>query len=324
MTDTNVTTDAVQSPAQPALKSLFDLALEKVQAIGAPPTVAGDDMGVVCWWGCQGVEIPVDDLKKIFTTLGLDPKSVPVPEARGALKDAADSLKLKYRLGRHRVDSERFAISFDVADLHQNGSATIDVAYKVEQVVEYNFTTKALTFKNSFMEQELRAAFTKYLTTLQSHDVRSAIKREVDNAKAITLRDRGGVYFIPAQHMDVVHKLKHGLVESVLAKMPGSAGSYFDAYTIKSAPEHIQTMTRSVTHDIEEELAAAEKDLAEIQEKIQKKEKVRGDTLDRRIADFGKIREKARAYADLLGMKQEVTLERLEKLQSSVLELAMA
>ena len=272
-------------------------------------------LGAVVWWSFSNVEITVNDLQGLVKGAGLDPDIVPVPEARGALKDAIDSLNLKFRVGRHKVSAKKFAISLDLAELHQNGSPTVDVAYKVEQVIEYSFETKTLTFKTPFMKAEVEAAFAKYLVTLQSNDMRAVVMRALTTSNAITVRDRGGVYFVPAQHLDVVAKLK--------ALCAGIKGSSLSRLHIADTVEDRADMLKTAGGAIEEELLEIETEIGAIlADKDEKGNlKTREDTLQRRLLAFKKIREKAKAYSDLLSFKKDDVEARLDALQLKVVEV---
>jgi hypothetical protein len=280
-------------------------------------------IGAFVWWGFHEVEIPIDELKAFVKQVGLDEEFVPTPEARGAASDAAKSLGLKLRVSRHRV-ADGFAISFDSADVHQNGGPVVEVNFKTEQVVEYGYTTKQLKFKTPYMETEFRAAFAKFLTVLQSNDLRTVVTRALDEANAIDARDQGGVKFVPKQHLDTVAKLR-ALVDLLKVKFPKC---YLRRPLVFDTAEERSDLLQSAGAAIEQELADLETDVqgivkqaADTKDAETGEHNVRQSTLQRRIDKFAEIREKATAYADLLAFKKEGVEERLAKLQGFVLEL---
>ncbi len=307
------TATATAKPTGPAITTvgLLERQLDrKIEETGATP------LGALVWWAFEKVELSLDDMKKLVASVGLDPTIVPVPEARGALADAIDALKLKIKRDRHKLDDKRFAISLNVAEVREDGGATVNVRHHAEQVVEYNFDTKQLTFRNNYMEPEIREGFKKFLVTLQSGDLRTIVMRTLKASNSITVREKGGVYFVPRQALDTVAKLR-----ALCGQIPGAV---FNRLRIADEPEEREDMLKTAGAEIEAELADAEKEMQEINDKA-KEGKIRGDTIDRRIKTFGEIKAKALAYKDLLNFKAEDVEERLNKLQNQaavLLELA--
>jgi hypothetical protein len=293
-------------PVQPSTVGLLEKQLDRKIDEEQLPV-----LGALVWWHFGGVKIKRDDLVKLVQAAGLDPKNVPTPEARGALSDAIRALKIKAHALRHKVDDKRFAVSINHSTVEEKGGPTVDVRTEADQIVEFNHDTKSLTFKNTYMEQEIRDGFQEYLQILQAEDLRTTVMRSLKASNAITVREKGGVYFVPRPALDMVAKLR------ALCNAIPSAG--FFRLRIADEPEERADMLKTVSSEIEQELAEAEKDMLEIEEKIKaKKGSVRSDTLERRLKAWSEIKAKAMAYKDLLNFKAEDVTEKLNALSSRV------
>lgn len=283
------------------------------EAKGAPV------LGARVWWRFPNVEITVNDLKAAVVAQGWDEKLVPIPEPRGAVSDAAKALKVgkaNVRTMRHKIDADRFCVSFDLPKVTESGGPVVDVDYKVEQVVEYHYQKQTLTFKTPHMEPEFRQLFQKYLTTLEGTDVNAVCRRVLEKVHA--LNDEG-VWFVPRAHLDTVEKL-----QQLCQKIPNAR---FRAPLVLDTPEERRETQADAKAEIEKELALVEQDIYALTQRALEEtvangeHTIRGDTLQRRIEEFQRLKVKAQAYSDLLQFKKEDLDARLTNLQQTVLAL---
>ena len=80
-----------------------------------------------------------------------------------------------------------------------------------------------------------------------SDDLRRAVLKTLDSCAAVTLRDHGGVYWVPAPHAETLRKLQ-GAISMIGA-------SRLDVVPIHATPEATAALGTAARASIEEELA---------------------------------------------------------------------
>lgn len=272
-------------------------------------------LGHLVWWSLDDVEIPQADCKALVASLGLSPSLCPTIEARGGVVKALESLGLRASPQRGREVSgagEDVRLFYDRISDTEAGVVMVvnerivdaDPAtgepvafYEERQRITYSRTGKTIACATDYMRPQIEAAFAKYVLTYRSSEVRKVIQNVLDKAKAILVRESGGVYFAPGQSHDLVSKLQAfaGTVKGV-SLVPFAVADTAD--TRKSTRE-------SAAAVIKAELDAAAADLVSLRERKGDGASVRESTLNRRIADFKILREKAFAYRDLVQMETQ-------------------
>ena len=119
-------------------------------------------------------------------------------------------------------------------------------------------------------------------------DVRRAMMKTLDGCAAVTLRDHGGVYWVPAPYTDTVRRLQ-GAIEKI-----GSSRVYL--LPVHESVDASRTLGDAAKVAIEDELAALK---AEVEGFVASPPD-RPSTLVRRLDAFEGLQARANLYRDVL------------------------
>jgi hypothetical protein len=252
---------------------------------------AGHHLGDVLWWQLTEARIAQSHLKRIWTDHHLNPDWLPEPATaekafRGAVKESqvgqADHL---VRLGREDDDHLIFAI------VHESRSGNGDVHHKqIAKVALDKHNTAELSCDDPLNELfvAISAAYQRLLTTFTPDDLRRSILKVLDACAAITLRDHGGVYWVPATYAETLRHLK--------AAVAFLGHSRLDLLPIHNSQEGNQTLSTAVRESMTEDIRSLR---AEIDSFLQAPPD-RASTLVRRLEAFDALRNKAQLYNSIL------------------------
>jgi len=288
---------------------------------------ATETLGAIVWWSLDGVEVLMEDCKAAATAAGFEAKDVcPNIETRGAVGKALESLGLKagtsglgkgkgkgkkkageapqatavveqrtmfYRRLRDDATSIAFNIVEEVRQPRADGS--VDASYVERQQIVYDRKSKALEFSTDFLRDRIRLAFAKYGETYRANEVRICIMNVLDACQAIIVRESGGVYFVPRTSLDVLARLQT-FCGQVHANAKLTKLSILD---VAGERKDMQVFAHAAIKGELDKLAA---DIEAIQAR-EGETSVRDSTLERRLADYKRLREKARCYKDLLAIQ---------------------
>lgn len=273
----------------------------------AREAVAAGDTTLLGWtvfYSFKG-EVSETDFGLAWEAVGLPEKLAPGLGARGALGKALRSLDTDFKEHYCRDDSKGPRCVYALI--------TKDKEADRHQLVTYDSSDKSLTFENGFMEQEIRALFTKYNATLLSSEITEALRRVLAGVRAIPLKDGGGIWFVPVSQQETVARL-----EALAAKVSGLSVTAID---MTDKVKHRTVVRESATDALKTDLDNAAKSLATLLEAKDEKGEtrdVRSSTLARRIAEYRRLREKATCYRELVEMDVAVVDKQLAELEAKV------
>jgi len=157
-------------------------------------------------------------------------------------------------------------------------------------------------------QEEIRASYTKHVSALSAGDISSWLVDLAYRVKAVSLRDTGGIYFVPSPALVQWHTIM-GVIRAV------SGHQMFEVPALKS-DEAVDAILDAVTTEAKEEIAKLEAALA-------------SDTMGARglsnRSDRAKtMLDKLKSYEALLGKGAANINERLEELQVELATAALA
>jgi hypothetical protein len=270
-------------------------------------------LGYLVWWSLGGVEILQSDFATLVDNLGFVAKDIaPQIEARGALKKALDEIDTPFFIRRLADTDDCVAMALVRQDVRFD-TAGIDANFAPEQIVTYYRASKTISCSTTYRQMEIEAAFTKYCLTYRANEVRIAIMRVLQMANAITVRESGGIYFVPEAGKPILDKLT-----ALAAAVPGVQ---LVTLGIVDTAESKAPMAVAAGDEIRKTLETAAQDLTALVQRKQDGTKVRDATLEKRLADFQAIREKAMCYKDLVSLDIqdiEAGIKNLEDIVSSL------
>lgn len=140
-----------------------------------------------------------------------------------------------------------------------------------------------------------------------SGDVARIVTAAVQSLDAVTLRDQGGLYFVPVQQQDALERLAALLAD--LPTLGASAPMLLMLPVINVGAAAVQ-LRQVAEEDMLREIEAAGEDLSRFNAGT-----VKRNTVMERLAAFARLKDKIALYAETVGMRRErldVDMARLE------------
>ena len=272
----------------------------------------GRHVGDVVWWGLDSARIRRDDLEAIWKRAGLSPDLLPkYPTAEKAFKTAvrdsgvglADQL---FRLGKQDENEIVFAV------LHEERDSVGNVEHAQVARIRLDRNHTSVLESDQPDHELVRVVFKAYDQLLHTHtvdDVRRTLVKTLDACAAVTLRDHGGVYWVPADFSETLHRLQ-GAVSEI-------GKSRLDIVPIHATPAGTQALGHAAHESIEAEITTLR---AEIQ-RFTAEPPERVSTLVHRLERFEALKQKAQLYHSILEVQVQDLEGALDELADTVRRL---
>lgn len=270
----------------------------------------GEHLGDVTWWRLAEADVERSVLEAVWLGAGLDKALLPAeltPEKalRQAVRDTATGLKdILIRKGQ----DDKAYLAFAVVLETRLGEGK--VKYDQLATVALNKATGAISADNPNHDtvKDIVTAYAKYTTTHTSRDVMTSITKALTEWCAVSLREKGGVYWVPRTRSEEIRKLRTAVSQlgsSAMYLMPVHAGADTNAAIGEAA------------------VGALETDLAKIREEIDGfltngVDGTHTGTLERRLEVFSDLRARADLYRSILNVTVEDLGEQVDAMEASV------
>jgi hypothetical protein len=268
---------------------------------------AGPHVGDLLWWALADAEISRSRLEAAWLAAGLSPNHLPEPPTpEKALKLAVRESQVGQshhliRLGKEDDNELVFAVLAEQRD----GSGNVELQQEARITLDRNSTRHLQTDAPGHgIVTSVLDAYDRLLFTHTADDVRRALVKVLNSCAAITLREHGGVYWVPAPYADTVRRLQNA-VSSI-------GRSRLDVVPIHATPESTAALGDAARASITDDLTTLR---AEI-DGFLKLPPDRPSTLMRRLQTFEELRSKARLYHSVLQVQVsdlETTLDELTR-----------
>lgn len=281
------------------------MTLDKITSVLA---TGGQHLGDIVYWTLTEARIDRSSLENIWCGARLAPEFLPdPPTAEKALKAAVREASVGQpdrliRLGKEDEAEIVFAVVRETR--HEDGSVTY------QQETRVTLDRKAETVSGDVPGHDLAGVITTQFAELrETHtpdDIRRAMMKTLDACAAVTLRDHGGVYWVPAPYANLVRRLQ-AAIEKI-----GSSKLYI--LPVHASADATRTLGDAATLAIEDELAQLK---AEVEGFIATPP-YRPSTLVRRLDAFEELKTRAALYRDVLQVQVADLDATLDGLASSV------
>jgi hypothetical protein len=165
----------------------------------------------------------------------------------------------------------------------------VDVNFQTDTKVILDKHTKSVRVEGA-NAQAIQDKYQDYRNTYTGDRFRNVILKIIFGlAEGIAVRDRGGVYFIPAHKQEVFEKL-----QQLFAHFPGCS---LDVLPVIDTKQARGSMWKSLTGDIKDEIASFKQDI----ENLKGKSSTREGTLDTRMKRYRALKDKMENYEILFG-----------------------
>src|SRR6266702_1639755 len=252
----------------------------------------GQHLGDLIWWTLAEAKIDRSTLENIWSNAQLAPELLPdPPTAEKAFKTAAREAALGQpdRLVRATKEDESDIVFAVVRETkHTDGSVTYQQETRV--ILDRQAETVSSDVAGHDLAGVISTRFGELRSTHTPDDIRRAMMKALDACAAVTLRDHGGVYWVPAPYAETVRRLQ-GAIEKI-----GSSRVYL--LPVHASADATRTLGDAAKLAIEDELAALKVEV----EGFVASPPDRVSTLVRRLDAFETLKQRAELYRQVLNV----------------------
>jgi hypothetical protein len=271
----------------------------------------GEHLGDMIFWSLTDARVDRTTLESLWSNAGLDVALLPdPPTAEKALKGAIRESQTGQRDRLIRLGKEdESEIVFGIVREHRPGDGTL--AYSQEAVIRLNRLAETLIVSpaDHDLGSTVSVGYQILRTTHTPDDVRRAIVKALHSFAAVTLREGGGVYWVPAPYAEKLRRLQQA-IERI-----GSSRVYL--LPVHNSADAQRTLGEIAKGAIEEELTVLKTEI----DGFLKAPPDRASTLIRRFDAFEALRGKALLYRNVLQVEVQDLDQQLDRLSASVEEL---
>lgn len=265
--------------------------------------------GAVSYWRLSS-EVRLDALKKSWIDAGLDEKLLPSPPKNEvALGRAVADQAEKRRLVRPLARRGAWAIVDETVVEGQTPTYRTLVTVRLGDTGADVTAESASDDEAYFIRTAIGGAYLQHRNTLAHHDVSSWLLDIAYGQNAVSLRDSGGVYFIPRAGVEMWTKV----ADAVEA---GGAGSVFRIPAMRTA-EAVAAITDAITAEAAAMAQVVEDELMKTGDDALGKR-----ALNTRVETAMELLKKLATYEDLIGQQLDIR-KRVELLSANVTAAAL-
>lgn len=260
-----------------------------------------DTAGSIVWWRLSGI-LRHNVLKATWIGEGLDEDLLPKPtKDKTALSRALKELE---RGNKHRLIRKLQTGGWAIVNETAQGD---DLDYAIDCRVEMNGAGPKFDPEFHPIAPEVFARFQHNKEHLTQTDVSSWLTKLTDHVRAVSLRDTGGVYFIPREKLPTWEKMVKAIRMSsahVIHKVPA----------LKSE-EAVEAILDAITREAQAEVEGLENALVD--------DGLGERALTNRAAKCDDIRQKLETYEGLLGKSLDGFKNKMEDLKANLAAAAL-
>jgi hypothetical protein len=265
-------------------------------------------LGDIVFWQLADARVDRATLESLWRDAGLDAVLLPEePTAERALKQAVREAQVgqRDRLIRLGLDNEDEIVFAIVRESHDDAG---NVTYVQEARVRLDRTSEAINsdVTSHDIVQAVFAGFRTLRTTHTADDVRRAIVKALGTWAAVTLRDGGGIYWVPAVYAAELRRLQ-GAIEKI-------GTSRVHVLPVHESQDASRALGAIATASLEAELAQLQSEIAAFVSMPPE----RTSTLTRRLEAFAALRDRAKLYRGVLAITVTDLDRQLDEMSATV------
>jgi len=268
----------------------------------------GKILGEIITWKIQGVAISHADLISGLMASDLESDVARELAPRNAFSRACNKLDSARIIRKVAEDHARITFQFTRETLKEG-----NFQYHFESLLFLNKFSGEITSDDTELESLARSEFAKCLASRTSNDVTRIVQRLFErHADLFSIRDQGGVYFVPEVHHEFICK-----IETFVSKLGGSLQRF---PVPAGSPQGDRAIQETVAHGLR---AIIDDHIAAVNNFG---EDTRTETLERASEKIRTTRFKIESYSLYLDKKREdleASLQQASELLKLKLNLAM-
>jgi hypothetical protein len=224
--------------------------------------------------------------------------------------DRAGSEHLVYALVAEDIDFSALGLSYGTAlrILLNKKTGEMICTTDAEGLIDAQRESQQVT-------DELMPYWRQYRDLFIARDLSQMVREIIGGMNAVSLRQAGGVYFVPESERDSLFRLRQ-----LIARIPQAAGpgSFVCALGVPDAIETRRGLSRAVHAGLLDEIKSLRGDLGRLGETG---DRLREKTVAQRLVTYKRLKAKAEMYQDLLGMQQDQVRTGIAELECEALNL---
>lgn len=231
-------------------------------------------MGYNVFWSVTGTVLPIETIVDEIRREGLDESLLSEPTSKRAVIRAAKSVskadngRFEENFVRKIADNDQ---KYSVGILHESKDAENDEVSATQTTMVKYLKEEGRVVAEGECAEEFKVKFDEYKTGVTDDDIRSFILKTIRQyAYGISLRARGGIYFVPVCNKGVIDKL-----DAVLKRL--GIGEMFQLKVIEGVSENI-AIHDALDTDIRKQVEALRESVKMTSERVKplcnKREKV--------------------------------------------------
>jgi len=244
-------------------------------------------LGHVIYWSLNDINVKYSDFVQHLENLGLPTDVANKVQAKSALIKAIRSNAKGRKNSFHRgvVDNAAKA-SFAIVGTASVNEITDDVEFATETKVVLNKGTKDVEITGT-NATEIREAYEAYKDTYTSDRFREVVLKLVKvHCQGMSVRERGGVYFVPSSHNETFEKL-----QKLFDMFPNCS---LEVVPVIDTAQAKKAMWKAFTGDVSEDLRKMKEDLESLPLNASE------SSLHIRMDRFQKLKDKVENYEIVL------------------------
>lgn len=267
----------------------------------------GTFIGSLVWWSLNGNHVTHARLKELATQHGLPerflPKEVkPTSAFRRAWRHA--STKLPAGLLLRQIDETETGIHVGLVE-EQADSQAHQLAYDHLVTIAYSKDHQTIQASGQHhIVDQIRSLYAHH-QELTTRDLRSMLSSFVSEA-GVSLRESGGVYFIPSAHK--------GTVEAMAATLQSISHNDLHRLPLYDSPLAQDVLNGVAVATLDDEV----RKLSEELEAYMGEEKTRKSTLKKRLDVFDSLRSRVNTFAGVLSFKADDLLDKVALMEDEL------
>lgn len=166
-------------------------------------------LGYFVFWSIRGVNVHHDEFQRLLSEAGLDPEMARGVQARSTLNKAIDRQTKNGRGNRkkHAVADNAQRSSYAIVSSTTTDADNIDLTFQTETKITLDKGSKTVAGSGAGIDQvkeDFKNLQDRYLSDNFVNVVLRIIKNE---CRGLTVRERGGTYFVPSTYEPQLQKL---------------------------------------------------------------------------------------------------------------------
>jgi uncharacterized protein involved in exopolysaccharide biosynthesis len=268
---------------------------------------SGPHVGDILWWSLFDSHVSAEWFAGEWKAAGLDGSILAQPKTPArALREAgfAAVTGVDGQLFRFAAQTDERTIWALVRE-ERKGDGSVEYHQEAQIAVDLAAGTFSSDCAAHPIVQDIRARYDALVGTYSSREVRASIVRLLERSSAVSIREAGGVYWIPAPYAETGRRLK-----AVIDQVGSSVFSVLPVHETNIGNEALGNAARG---SLETEIVELKDEIARF-----KADPPKAATLERRLEAFTALQARASLYRDLLSVEVSDLETNLTELADSV------